>query len=90
MADSGSIAIFSTVADEGLDIPRLDRIHLVFPSKNHETTRQQVGRGLRNHPDKDKTIIYDYVDLNIPVTTNQWRNRMTKYYKPNKFPIEIH
>jgi superfamily II DNA or RNA helicase len=90
LADSGSIAIFSTVADEGLDIPRLDRIHLVFPSKNHETTRQQVGRGLRNHDDKTETIICDYVDIEIPVTKNQWRNRMTKYYKPNKFPIEIH
>ena len=88
MADSGSIVIFSTVADEGLDIPRLDRIHLVFPSKNHETTRQQVGRGLRNHPDKDETIIYDYVDLDVPVMRNQWRNRLNKYYRPNKFPIE--
>lgn len=88
MADSGSIVIFSTVADEGLDIPRLDRIHLVFPSKNHETTRQQVGRGLRNHPDKDETIIYDYVDLDVPVMRNQWRNRLNKYYRLNKFPIE--
>jgi len=88
MADSGSIAIFSTVADEGLDIPRLDRIHLPFPSKNHETTRQQVGRGLRNHPDKDETIIYDYVDLEVSVMRNQWRNRLNRYYRPNKFPIE--
>jgi len=90
LADEGSIAIFSTVADEGLDIPRLDRIHLVFPSKNHETIRQQVGRGLRNHADKDETIILDYVDLNIPVARNQWRNRMTKYYKPNNFTIECY
>mgnify|MGYP002073313431 FL=1 len=88
MAQNGSAVIFSTVADEGLDIPRLDRIHLVFPSKNHETTRQQVGRGLRNHPDKDETIIYDYVDLDVPVMRNQWRNRLNKYYRPNKFPIE--
>lgn len=88
MAQNGSAVIFSTVADEGLDIPRLDRIHLVFPSKNHETTRQQVGRGLRNHPDKDETIIYDYVDLDVPVMRNQWRNRLNKYYRPNNFPIE--
>jgi superfamily II DNA or RNA helicase len=88
-ADEGSIAIFSTVADEGLDIPRLDRIHLVFPSKNHETTRQQVGRGLRNHNDKKETIVLDYVDSNVGVMRNQWRNRMIKYYKPNDFPIEV-
>ena len=89
-ADSGNIVIFSTVADEGLDIPRLDRIHLVFPSKNHETIRQQVGRGLRNHPDKDETIVYDYTDMSIGVIRNQWRNRMLKYYKENDFPIECY
>ena len=89
LADGGKIAIFSTVADEGLDIPRLDRIHLVFPSKNQETIRQQVGRGLRNHKDKDKTIVYDYVDSRVGVSKNQWRNRMNKYYKPNDFPIEV-
>jgi len=89
-ADAGSIAIFSTVADEGLDIPRLDRIHLVFPSKNHETIRQQVGRGLRNHPDKKETIVLDYVDVNIELAKNQWRNRMNKYYRKNDFPIEVY
>jgi len=87
--NEGAIAIFSTVADEGLDIPRLDRIHLVFPSKNHETIRQQVGRGLRNHPDKKETFVYDYVDQKIGVSKNQWRNRMYKYYKKNDFPIEV-
>jgi superfamily II DNA or RNA helicase len=90
LADKGSIAIFSTVADEGLDIPRLDRIHLPFPSKNHETIRQQVGRGLRNHPHKSDTIVYDYVDVNIGVARNQWRNRMNKYYKENNFQIEVY
>ena len=90
LADEGSIAIFSTVADEGLDIPRLDRIHLVFPSKNHETIRQQVGRGLRNHDAKQETIVYDYVDIKIGVSKNQWRNRMNKYYKPNDFPISTY
>lgn len=89
-ADAGSIAIFSTVADEGLDIPRLDRIHLPFPSKNHETIRQQVGRGLRNHPDKDITIVLDYVDVNIELAKNQWRNRMNKYYRKNEFSIEVY
>jgi superfamily II DNA or RNA helicase len=90
LADKGNIAIFSTVADEGLDIPRLDRIHLVFPSKNHETIRQQVGRGLRNHENKTETIVYDYVDMSIGVIRNQWRNRMIKYYKENDFPIECY
>ena len=90
LADAGAVAIFSTVADEGLDIPRLDRIHLPFPSKNHETIRQQVGRGLRNHPHKTHTIVFDYVDVNIGVARNQWRNRMNKYYRQNDFPIEVY
>lgn len=83
-AAQGHIAIFSTVADEGLDIPRLDRIHLPFPTKDAEAIKQQVGRGLRKHPDKTECFVYDYVDVNCPVLKNQWRKRLNGYYRKNE------
>lgn len=82
-AAHGGVAIFSTIADEGLDIPRLDRIHLPFPTKDAEAVKQQVGRGLRRHPDKTECIVYDYVDNKCSVLNNQFRKRTHGYYNPN-------
>jgi superfamily II DNA or RNA helicase len=62
MADKGSCVILATVADEGVDIPRLDRLHLVWPTRKELTLIQQIGRALRAHPDKRDAVIYDYVD----------------------------
>jgi superfamily II DNA or RNA helicase len=62
LADAGGCVILSTVADEGVDIPRLDRGHLVWPSRKDRPLIQQVGRFLRLHPDKREVIIFDYVD----------------------------
>jgi superfamily II DNA or RNA helicase len=61
-ADAGGCVILSTVADEGTDIPRLDRLHLVWPARKELTIVQQVGRVLRTHPDKRGVVVYDYVD----------------------------
>jgi superfamily II DNA or RNA helicase len=54
--------ILATVADEGVDIPRLDRLHLVWPQRRELTIIQQVGRILRPHPDKLRPVVFDYVD----------------------------
>jgi len=62
LADKGSCTILATVADEGLDIPRLDRLHLTWPGRNERVLIQQLGRVLRTHPDKRETIVFDYVD----------------------------
>lgn len=61
-ADQGGCVILATVADEGVDIPRLDRLHLVWPQRKERVLIQQVGRILRTHPNKRGCVIYDYVD----------------------------
>lgn len=61
-AAAGHCVILSTVADEGLDIPRLDRLHLTFPGRQELALTQQIGRVLRKHPDKRSAIVFDYVD----------------------------
>jgi superfamily II DNA or RNA helicase len=80
LADKGNCAIFSTIADEALDIPRLDRLYMAFPAKNEETIKQQVGRLCRNHPDKDNAIIYDFKD-SVDVLLNQYKTRLRKFYQ---------
>lgn len=74
--------ILSTIAGEALDIPIIDRVHLVWPTRNPRKTEQNIGRGTRDHDNKDDTIIFDYVDWNVSVLAGQFRSRRWKCYEP--------
>jgi superfamily II DNA or RNA helicase len=74
------------VADEGVDIPRLDRLHLTWPGRKERILTQQIGRVLREHPDKHETIVFDYVD-GEGMLANQARIRLNAYRKAG-YPIE--
>jgi hypothetical protein len=87
--DSEPGVLLSTLADEALDIPRLDRMHLVFPQRNAGLVVQQVGRVERQHPDKRDAVIYDYVDGNVGALDAQWRVRRTEVYMPRNYKIDI-
>jgi superfamily II DNA or RNA helicase len=89
VANTTPCVILSTLADEALDIPRLDRIHLVFPQRNPGLITQQVGRVERKHPDKTDSIIFDYVDANVGALDAQWRVRRTEVYMPRSYKIEV-
>jgi superfamily II DNA or RNA helicase len=80
--------LLSTLADEALDIPRLDRIHLPFPQKNTGLVTQQVGRVERKHPGKEDAIIFDYVDGNVGVLHSQWKARRFEVYEPRGYKVE--
>lgn len=54
--------VLSTVADEGMDIPPIDRVHMPFPGKQAAATVQIIGRGERNAEGKTDSIIKDWVD----------------------------
>lgn len=86
-ADEGNCAIFSTISDEGLDIPRLDRGYLTFPEKNEENINQKLGRFTRKHKDKKDAIVYDFVDSKVPVLKKQYGNRLRKHYQRNKLNV---
>lgn len=85
-ADAGRCVLFSTIADEALDIPRIDRIHLAWPSRNTGTTRQQIGRGERPHSQKKDTIINDYLD-NVGPLRGQIADRVNMVYIPEGLTI---
>lgn len=56
-------AVFATkLADEGLDIPVLDRLFLTAPTRAAAKVRQQVGRIMRPAPGKATAVVYDFVD----------------------------
>lgn len=68
------------LADEALDVPRLNRVHLTYPGKHEGRIIQQIGRAIRQHPTKQEAVIYDYVDRAGPLD-RQWRLRKQTYRK---------
>lgn len=77
---SGKIrcTLATQLADEGLDVPRLNRIFLPHPGKFEGRIRQQIGRGGRMHRDKTDCLVYDYID-EVSVLRKQWRERKRAY-----------
>ena len=74
--------LFATysLAKEGLDIPRLDRLYLTTPRKDYAVITQSIGRIARTCEGKQDAICYDYVD-DIDFCENQFKRRKTSYRK---------
>ena len=68
------------LAKEGLDIPRLDRLHLATPQKDYAVIAQSVGRIARVFEGKGQPICYDYVD-DFKMAVNMYRKRCSHYKK---------
>lgn len=69
-----------SLAKEGLDIPRLDRLYLTTPKKDYAVVTQSIGRIARTFEGKEEPVCYDYVD-SIGFCENQWKRRRTSYRK---------
>lgn len=76
--------LFATysLAKEGLDIPRLDRLFLTTPQKDYAIVTQSIGRIDRRCEDKETAIVYDFVD-NIGYCLRAFKKRQTVYKKNN-------
>lgn len=68
------------LAKEGLDIPRLDRLHLATPQKDYAIIVQSVGRIARTFEGKEQPICFDYVD-NFKMAENMYKLRCRHYKK---------
>lgn len=75
--------LFATysLAKEGLDIPRLDRLYLTTPQKDYAVITQSVGRIARTFGGKSEPICYDYVDDGIQYLVRSYKKRCTSYRK---------
>lgn len=72
------VILATQLADEGLDVPVLDRLFLAMPKRAASKAVQQVGRILRPAPGKTDAIVYDFVD-DVGVLISQWRSRRKAY-----------
>ena len=64
---------------EGFDYPRLDTLFLASPIAWKGTLAQYAGRLHRDYPGKQDVIVYDYVDIHIPVLERMYHKRLTGY-----------
>jgi len=69
------------LADEALDVQRLNRVCLVHPGKHEGRIIQQIGRALRTHESKKDAVIYDFVDARVRILHRQWTQRRATYKK---------
>ena len=72
---------------EGFDDERLDTLFLTLPISWRGTLSQYAGRLHRVRDSKKEVIIYDYVDLNVPVLGRMFERRI-KGYRSIGYEIE--
>jgi superfamily II DNA or RNA helicase len=81
LRDGGrQVVIATSLADEGLNIPRLSRIHLAFPERAKGRTGQRIGRLMRPYDGKLPRM-YDYVDRKVDTLKNRWLERRRVFRK---------
>ena len=64
---------------EGFDLPRLDTLFLAMPVSWKGTLAQYAGRLHRNYEGKQEVLIYDYVDIRVPMLERMYHKRLTGY-----------
>ena len=70
-----------SLAKEGLDVPRLDRLFLASPEKFSAVITQSVGRVQRTFEGKDVPVVIDFVDEEIGYCERAWKERCRSYRK---------
>ena len=80
--------LFATysLAKEGLDIPRLDRLFMTTPVKDEAIVIQSIGRIARTYPGKKDPVAYDFIDL-IPFCKRAWKERCKHYKKTGAYML---
>lgn len=75
--------LFATkLADEGLDVPALDRLFLTTGGRAAGRVAQQVGRAMRTAEGKAPPVVFDFCDLRVGVLAAQARARVREVYVP--------
>lgn len=72
-------AIATSLADEGLDVPRANVLILAAAGRSASKAEQRTGRVLRTWGDKTHGTIYDFWDWQHPLLLNQSKARARVY-----------
>ena len=74
--------LFATysLAKEGLDVPRLERLYMATPQKDYAVITQAIGRIARTSKGKAEPVVYDFVD-DIQYLVKAYKKRCTTYRK---------
>ena len=75
------VLLATRLADEGLDLPSLERMFVVTPRRAATKVLQQAGRVMRTAPGKREPVIYDFRDRWVPVLEAQARARWLGVYR---------
>lgn len=75
------VLVATSLADEGLDVPRASRLVLVSGGRSSGKLEQRAGRVLRPFEGKDGGIIYDFLDAGAVFAHAQARARFGVYEK---------
>ena len=81
--------LFATysLAKEGLDVPRLERLYMATPQKDFAVITQSIGRIARTSKGKDDPVAYDFVD-DIQYLVKAYKKRCTTYKKNGCYFVE--
>ena len=81
--------LFATysLAKEGLDVPRLERLYMVTPQKDYAVITQAIGRIARTSKGKAEPVVYDFVD-DIQYLVKAYKKRCTTYRKNGCYFVE--
>lgn len=81
LEDGDRFVIIATgkLIGEGFDEARLDTLFMAMPIAWKGTIAQYAGRLHRNYEGKNEVLIYDYVDVHIPVLERMYHKRLTAY-----------
>ena len=76
-----SMIIIATgqLVGEGFDLPRLDTLVMATPVSWKSVVEQYAGRLNRDYEGKNDVIIYDYIDINIPMFEKMYNKRLKAY-----------
>ena len=73
------IVCATSLADEGLDVARLEQVVLALPTRSKGRTIQRLGRLMRPFPGKAQPVLCDLIDSRIPMLRYQYQARRRAY-----------
>ncbi|MGI8905300.1 MAG: DEAD/DEAH box helicase [Candidatus Sumerlaeaceae bacterium] len=82
------IAIATTLADEGLDVPSLNAVILASAGRSETRALQRVGRALRPSPKKKHAVIIDFMD-DAPFLKEHAQRRLQIFKSEPAFEVKV-